>query len=205
MSGFCRVFILGCGLSVLAPAASTAQVHGGLQGGVGFSSLSNLRNAIDFGGAVDINARTGVLLGPFVSFGINDTFALQTEVLFVTRGATATDGSNELRIKLGYVDIPILARLRPAGGKPLYVLLGPSVNFRVSAKAVDVVPVEAEQDIKDDIRTAEFALVFAAGVSIRKCFLEGRYVAGLSNIAADPDIHATVRNRVFAILVGARF
>lgn len=205
MSGFCRIVILSGGLSLFVPAASTAQVHGGLQGGVASSSLSNLRNAIDFGGPVDINARTGVLLGPFVSVDINDRVALQAEVLFATRGATATDGTNALKIKLGYVDFPILARFRPARNKPLYVLVGPSVNFNVKAKAVGLGPAEAEEDIKDDIKTAELALVFGAGVNIRRCFVEGRYIAGISDISADPEIQATVRNRGLAILVGVRF
>jgi Outer membrane protein beta-barrel domain len=199
------IFILSCGLSLFVPAMSAAQVHVGVQGGIAFWTLSNLRNAIDFGGPVEINARTGVVLGSFVSFGINDRVAVQAEVLFVERGASATDGTNELKIKLGYIDIPILARFRPTGNKPFYVLVGSSVNFNVSAKTVDVVPAEAEEDIKDDIKTAEFALVFGAGVSIRRCFVEGRYMAGLRNVSDDPAIALAVRNRGVAILVGARF
>jgi hypothetical protein len=75
-------------------------------------------------------------------------------MLFVAKGATPTDGSNELRIKLGYIDIPILARFTPGRNRPFYVLVGPSLNFNVSATAVDVVPAEKE-DIKDDIKTAD--------------------------------------------------
>jgi hypothetical protein len=205
MSGFWRVFILSCGLSLFVPSASSAQTDVGLKGGIAFSNLSNLRDAIDFGGAVDINARKGVVLGPFVSVGISDSFAVQAEALFAARGATATDGRNELRIELGYVDVPILARFTPAANRPFYVLVGPSVNLNVSAKAVDVVPVEAEEDIKDDIKTAELALVFGAGLNLHRGFVEGRYVAGLTSISADPDIDAAVRNRGFAILVGVRF
>ena len=204
MSRFCPIVILSCAL-FLVPAVGAAQVQVGLQGGIAFSNLSNLRNAIDFRGGVDTNARTGVIAGPFVRVAINDKAALQTEALFATRGATATDGTNELRIKLTYVDIPILARFRPAGDGPFYVLIGPSVNFNVSAKAVDVFPVEAEIDINDDIKTAEFAVVFGAGVSIRRYFVEGRYLAGLTDISDDPNLDAPVRNRGFAILMGARF
>lgn len=202
MSRFCRVFVLSCGLSLLVPGASAAQVHAGVQGGIAFSNLSNLRNAVDFGGPVDLNARTGVIVGPFLRFAINDNVAVQTEALFAARGATATDGTNELRIKLSYVDIPIVARYRPAEDTPFYVLVGPSVNFNVSAKAVDVVPAESELDI--DIKTAEVALVFGAGVSIHRYFVEGRYLAGLTDISDDPNLDAPVRNRGFSILMGAR-
>ena len=85
------------------------------------------------------------------------------------------------------------------------MLFGPSLNFNVSAKAVDVVPAETEEDIKDDIKTAEFGLVFGAGVRVRRFFVEGRYLAGLTDITDNPDFDASVRNRGFAILVGARF
>jgi hypothetical protein len=188
------------------PAVAAAQsVRGGVQGGLAFSNLSNLENAIDFGGPVDIGTRRGIVVGAFVTFEISDTFAVQPEVLFVAQGATPTDGSNELRIKLGYVDIPILARFTPVRNSPFYVVVGPSVNFNVSATAVDVVPAETEEDIKDDVKAAEFGLMFGAGLSIRRFFVEGRYLAGLTDITDDPDFDASVRNRAFAILVGARF
>ena len=89
------------------PAGAAAQtVRGGVQGGLASSNLSNLENAIDFGGPVDIGTRRGVVVGGFVTFEMRDNFAVQPEVLFVTKGATPTDGRNELRIKLGYIDIP---------------------------------------------------------------------------------------------------
>jgi hypothetical protein len=78
------------------------------------------------------------------------------------------------------------------------------VNFNTSATAVDLVPEEMEED-KDDIRGTEFGLVFGAGVTIRRFLIEGRYIAGLSNIADSPDIVESVRNRGIAILAGVRF
>ena len=206
MSRFARVGLMICGVSLLVPTMTAAQeVHGGVLGGIAFSNLSNLTDAIDFGDSVDIKRRTGVAVGPCVSIDLNDRLAVQPEMLFVTKGATATDGLNELRIELSYIDIPILARFTPAPGNPFYFVIGPSVNFNVSAKVVDVVPAEAEEDIKEDIKDAEFAVVFGAGLGLRRFFAEGRYIAGLSNIADDPDIDVSVKNRSFVILAGVRF
>jgi hypothetical protein len=207
MSGFGRVVVLSSAVSLLAPAVAAAQdVRVGVLGGIVFSNLANLTDAVDFGASsVDVKWRTGAVVGPFVSIGVNDKLAIQPEVLFATKGATATDGINELRIQLSYVDIPILARVTPAPDKPFYFLVGPSVNFNTSATAVDLVPEEMEEDIKDDIKGTEFGLVFGAGVTIRRFLLEGRYIAGLSNIADNPDIVESVRNRGIAILAGVRF
>lgn len=207
MSRFARVGLMMCGISFLAPTLTGAQeVHGGVLGGIAFSNLSNLTEAIDFGGSsVDVKRRTGVVVGPFVSIDLNERFAVQPEVLFATKGATVTDGLNEARIELSYIDIPVLARFTPAPGNPFYVVIGPSVNFNVSATLVDVVPAETEEDIGEDVKDVEFGIVFGAGVGFRRFFAEGRYIAGLSNIADDPDIDVSVRNRSFVILAGVRF
>jgi hypothetical protein len=196
-----------CGISVFVPAVTAAQdVRGGVLGGIAFSNLSNLTEAIDFGSSdVDIKRRTGVVVGAFVSIDVNDRFAVQPEVLYVMKGATATDGVNEARIELSYIDIPILARFTPSPGNPFYVVAGPSVNFNVSAKLVDVVPADVEVDIDEDVKDVEFGVVLGAGLGFGRFFTEGRYVAGVSNIADDPEIDASVRNRSFVILAGVRF
>jgi hypothetical protein len=201
-----RAVILSCGLSLLAPAVAAAQtIHGGVKGGIALSDLSNLREALDAPSDLDVNTRFGVAVGPFVSFEVNDHFAIQPELLFMTKGATATDGSGELRVKLNYLDIPVLAVIRPARNNPFYLFVGPSVNFNVSAKVEEANGTTNEEDIKDDVKDTEVGLVFGAGVSIRNFLVEGRYAAGLTNIVDDPDIDETVRNRGFTILVGVRF
>jgi hypothetical protein len=50
---------------VLVPGSAAAQeIRGGVQGGVSFTSLANLGNAIDFGGPIDVKRRTGLAIGP---------------------------------------------------------------------------------------------------------------------------------------------
>ena len=199
------VVLIGVSI-VLVPGSSHAQgIQGGVQGGVTSSSLPNLTNAIDFHGPVDIESRTGVVIGPFVAFPMNETIAIQVEALFATKGATPTDGTNRAEIKLAYLDVPVLLRLAPSPAWPLYLLFGPSVNFNISAKMIDFVPSRVEEDIGDIIADTEFGLVFAAGVGWRHLLVEGRYSAGLSDIADDPRVTAALRNRAFAILVGVRF
>ena len=207
MTAINRIFGAFVGLSILlVPRPATAQgIFGGVHGGMGSTTLSNLRNAIDFGGPVDIERRTGVVIGPFIAFPMNETVALQVEALFVTKGATPTDGTNELKIRLAYVDVPVLLRLTRPSIQRFYFLLGPSFNVNIDAKTIDVIPTGVEQDIKDTIRNAELSVVVGAGVTVRSVLVEARYSAGLTDIVDDPDITAPVRNRGVAILVGVRF
>jgi len=189
-----RIVILGGGMSLLLSAVSSARaVHGGVKGGVAFSNLSNLREALDAPSDVDINTRVGVVVGPFVSFDVSELFAIQPELLFVTKGATAADESGELRATLNYIDVPILARIRPARMHPFYVLLGPSVNFNVSAKAEEANGATNEEDIKDDVKNAEVGPVFGAGVGLRNFRVEGRCSGATAGsrfwLACDSDVH----------------
>ena len=200
------------GLTVtLVPVPAAAQrIQGGIQGGASFSNLANLSNAIDFGGPIEVKRRTGIVIGPFVAFPINETVSVQVEGLFSSRGATPTDGTNELEIRLSYLDLPVLFRLEPSRARPLYLLLGPSINFNLSAKTIDVVPSGLEEDVSDVIRNADFGLVFAAGVAAKRALVEARYSVGLTDIVGDRDaapvlITAPIRNHAFAILAGIRF
>lgn len=187
-----------------APAAAQ-RVQGGVEGGFSVTSISNLPNAIDFGGPVDVQSRAGVMVGPFVRFVANDALALETGALYAMRGASPTDGTNELKIKLAYLDVPILGHWQPSATTPLYVVFGPSINFNLSAKTVDVVPSNQELDAKDMIKGVELSLVFGAGANLRRAFVEGRYSTGLTDIGNDPRLTAAIHNRGFVVLAGVRF
>jgi hypothetical protein len=197
--------IVALGTVFASHPAAAQGIEGGVHGGVTFSNLSNLENAIDFGGPVDVKSRTGVVIGPFVAFPINDMLALQVEALYATKGATPTDGTNELRIRLGYLDLPVLLRVATPSTQRFFFVFGPSFNFNTSAKTIDILPVREEEDVKDQIRDAEFGLVFGGGVMLKAFLVEGRYSAGLTNIGDTPLLTASIRNRSFAILAGVRF
>jgi hypothetical protein len=198
--------LLGCVGVLFAPAPAAAQrIQGGVEGGLAVTNLANLTNAIDFGGPVDVQWRTGLVAGPFVRFPVNDTVAMQVEALVGTKGASPTDGTNEIKIQLLYLDVPLLIHVRPAPARPFYFLLGPSVNFNLKARTVDVLPSEVEEDVKDQIKTAEFGVVFGAGLTFRRFFTEGRYSVGLTDIGDAPQLTDTIRNHGFMILAGVTF
>ena len=193
----------------LAPGRASAQgVNGGIEGGLAVTGLSNLTNAIDFGGPVDVNRRKGFALGAFVRTPVHPSVAVRIETLLTTKGASPTDGSNALKVQLRYLDVPVLLDIRPSSMKPLYVLVGPSLNFNIAAKTIESVkdlPQAVEEDVRDKIRNVEIAIVVGAGLAVGKGFVDARYAAGLTDIAGDPSLHAPVKNRGTMVLAGVRF
>jgi hypothetical protein len=192
-------------VAVLPAEGAGQSVRAGVQGGLAVSTLANLESAIDFGGPVDVKTRKGFALGGFLQVRLGDRAALQPDVLFVTAGATPTDGVNELRIELAYLGLALLARVTPLRDRPLYVLVGPALNVNVRAQAIDIVPVEVVIDLDDTVRRADFGLVFGAGIALRRSFIEARYQHGATDITRGSGFLAPVHNRAVVILIGLRF
>jgi hypothetical protein len=140
-----------------------------------------------------------------VTFAVTPTLSVRTEMLLTPKGASPTDGTNELQIKLHYLDVPVLIQWRPSRATPLYVLIGPSMNVNVRATTVDRIPAETIDDIRDEIRNVELGVVLGGGLSVGRCFTEGRYGVGLTNISRSPNLTAPVRTRGVTILAGVRF
>jgi len=206
MAAVTRIFVVAIVLGiVLVPGAAAAQtIQGGIQGGVTFSTLTNLDSVGDVGAPLDVGHRTGVVIGPFVTFPITRIVALQLEALYAMKGATTTVGTNVTKARLGYLDFPVLIRLATSSTERVYFVFGPSLNINLSAQTIDEPP-GTSLDVKDQTRDNEFGLVLGAGVTFKPFLVEGRYSAGLTNVADAPQLRESIRNRSFSMLVGVRF
>jgi hypothetical protein len=200
--------ILVAGLIGL-PGLAEAQVEIGAKGGVTFADVPKFAEMLeDEGGSADM--RIGAAFGGSLAVTLGGVVGLQTEVLYTQKGlkADAPSGIDEtFHLRLDYIDIPVLLRLGPTGGKGLQFLVGPSFNFNTSAKTVLEGAVDADDDIKDDIEDFEIGLVFGAGYYGSVVTVEGRYQEGLTDIADFRDFSddVTYKNRTFLVLFGVRF
>jgi hypothetical protein len=197
------VLMLMLAVALLVPASANAQgVSGGLKGGVLFSSIPKFSDTLD-GPGIDVGQRVGVAGGAFLTLSLLPGFAIQPEVLFVQKGTKVTvEGTGfDMRVRLDYIDVPVLARLSVgAGGARVYFFGGPSFNFNL--KAENKIDSETE-DIKDEVEKHEISAVAGLGVEIGKFLVEGRWIEGLKNVAKDSDVE--LKNRAFAIMAGIRF
>lgn len=152
----------------------------------------------------DATTRTGIRAGGFATIGLGGNFALQPELVYTGKGANYPD--DEAEIKIGYIQLPVLARLRiPTGqGKAApYLIAGPAFAFKAGCTIV----VEGESMDCDDTSTevagSDFGLILGAGLEVGQGRISVRWDQGLKNINADGP--AKVKNRSLTIAVGYAF
>jgi hypothetical protein len=199
------LFVLACGAST----AVAQEISGGVKAGVNFANFKIDPEDDD----MDFDRRTGLIAGAFLVVPVSPQFAIQPEALFSMKGVTIPriedgDSDAEGRIKLDYLDVPVLARFSSPSttGTSLHVFAGPSFNFRLSAKSgLEVNGESDDDDISDQIERFELALVVGGGVEFGRLLIDGRYAWGLSNVNKDNQDDMKIKNRVFSVMAGVRF
>jgi hypothetical protein len=177
-------------VSVAAPRTASAQV--GLL--VGFNS-ANIK--FDPAGDSKPERRTGFVAGLSFDVPVQDIFSVELDALFAQKGTKFTEGSDTFKLRLNYVDIPVLGRINLPGSGPagVHLLVGPSFNFKVSEKF------DPSEGDEDQVEKFETALVIGGGVHVSRFRIDLRYGLGLSNISKDSGTDKAT-NRVFSVLVG---
>jgi hypothetical protein len=194
-------------LTVLTGGVASAQEQPaavGVKAGMNFSNL----NFDGDGASLNLDQRKGFVGGLFVVWPATGRVALQTEALYSQKGAQMEEGDASGKIKLDYIDVPVLGRFSSpvSGGTSFHVFAGPSFGFRVSAKAESSFGDEEEsEDIDDDVERFDLGLVAGAGLEFGRFVIDGRYTWGLSNINKDEADDVKIKNRVFAVMAGIRF
>jgi hypothetical protein len=190
------IVVVACAMAFVSPIQAQKKTEIGVKGGLGFANLtgdvSDNKSMLCFGG------------GGLFRFSPSPQFSIQPEVLLVLKGAKYEDGYDSEKVKLTYIEVPVLAMYRPpTGGKvsPSF-FAGPAISLLISAKAGD-------EDIKDEMNSTDLGLVFGAGVDFEtgakgKISLDGRYTMGISNIVKDSSDNS-VRNGVFFLGVNYIF
>ena len=163
----------------------------------------------------DYGARVAGTFGGFFVLPVNETFALQLEALYGGKGGKGTSdlADTTLKIKLDYVEIPILARITASrsASRSIFFFGGVAPAIRTSAKAEFSTTVAGTSygesvDVGDDYDHFDVALVVGGGVDIGPYIvIDGRYSWGLMNVYKNPEIDSEIRNRAFAFTVGWRF
>ena len=184
---------------VMVASPSYAQVTGGVKVGVNFADLS-----IEGDDEIDnFDKKTGLVIGAFAEMPVAPQLSIQPEVLFSQKGAKVEEGSDEFKIKLSQLQIPILLKARfGAGTARPFVVVGPGFGFRTSLKAQ--FNDEEEEDLKEDSKALDFSGIIGAGVEFGAGSVEVRYDHGFTNLD-DSDDDITVKSRTFSILFGFGF
>lgn len=146
----------------------------GLKGGLNFSLITG-DDTDDFDGKVSFH------VGTVVEFPISEKFSIQPELLYSEQGDKGTFDGMEIKFKLDYLNLPLMAKYYVADRFSLEA--GPQIGFLLSAEAEgDGVTV----DIKDIFKGIDFGLGFGLGYKLENGLnFSGRFNVGLSNIVED--------------------
>ncbi|GAB3810945.1 porin family protein [Pontibacter rugosus] len=157
-----RKQILGLALILLAGTASAQSI--GIKAGLNYATFKGEdANGYDY--------RPGYTAGVTARHAFNDLVGIQAEALITSKGAKrefSTSGvETEERLRLNYLDIPVLLSLQASG---LYFELGPQLSFLLKGKQIVEATrsnstVTTEVDITDNPYPIDFG--YAAGVGYR--------------------------------------
>jgi len=204
--------------------ANAQDLKFGIKAGANLSTLTG--DAV----ADDVKMKAGFNAGGFVEIKFTDKLALQPELLFSLQGAKTTDRfddgagnitRDESKVNLSYLNVPVMLKFYPV--QSFFLEGGPQVGFLVSAKSKDettenftdgtVLNSSAETDIKDNLKTVDFAFNLGLGYDFTQSLsLNARYSIGLTNVYDAPDYLGVfgitdldAKNSVISLNLGYKF
>jgi hypothetical protein len=156
------------------------QMRAGIKGGLNVSNLY-----VD--DVSDENARFGVNLGVYGQILSSETFALQPELLFSTKGSKVEYGGNffdqTVKYNLSYLDLPVLAVFKLGESAEIHV--GPYVGYLLGAN------ISHEGDLgngtddidRDNLKPFDYGLSGGFGLNFGSLQVGARYNYGLAKLA----------------------
>ena len=195
---------VGAILLAVSAAPLAAQDRGlGVTGGVLFATQQ-----ID--GESDppaLGTRVGAVGGAFYTLPLGSWLAAQIEGLYAMKGATLDVLGINSTVKIDYVEVPILARVRLGSGRRHYhVDGGIAPAFRVRARAATAFSGATEElDIASSVERVDLGVAGGGGVVFGAFSIDARYTFGLRDIDADKSDSSRTKNRALAVTAGYRF
>ena len=198
--------VLTIGAFTLNPSNAVAQgrTRVGIKGGLNASSLF-----YDSQGVTNKNERIGFHLGVFAQAPIGEFFAIQPELLYMTKGASATynvlgfNGKNTF--KLNYAELPVLATFKL--GQSIEIQAGPYVSYLLNSN------VNSNGDFgsgssainRDNFNKVDYGIAGGLNLYFGKAFIGARYEQGFKQIAnsgAAQTLLGNAKNGVGLLSVG---
>lgn len=155
----------------------------GFKGGVNFTNVGTTTG-------VSNKSLTGVHFGLFAKLPITNSFAVQPELYFTTKGGELTyqnvvvDGT--AKFNLNYIEVPVLAVFKIFPGFNFQV--GPYASYLVSSKVKNVN--EVSFNFEDNIQSGDFnkfdtGVMAGFGIDVKSVEIGVRYNFGLLKVGKD--------------------
>ena len=185
-----KVILAAIAFFALSANVEAQSVRLGIKGGINYANQNGTDITVNSSN-YDSEAITSYHAGLVAEIKLSDGFAIQPELLYSTQGANYKNGVNEFKNELGYLSIPVVAKIYLSNS--LSLELGPQASFLLS---------ERDNVNFKDSETFEFAAVGGLGLNITKnLFIQARYGLGLTEASKNADI----KNSTFQVSAGIMF
>jgi len=158
----------------------------------------NMANLTDESAGESYKMKTGVALGGFAVYGINDNLSIQPELLYTQKGMEWEDPTASAKVKLDYIEIPVLVKysIESDGSASPFIFAGPAISFLVSAK-ID------STDFKEYMKSTDIGLVLGGGVEFESGIsIDLRYDMGMTKVWDVEGEDYKDKNIVISLMVG---
>jgi hypothetical protein len=177
-----KVLYYSCFVFLIFNFSNAQLLKIGIKGGVNYA---NFRSS-----TLQTEALTSYHVGLVAEIKFLKPLSIQPEFLYSTQGASYKTLVEDFKSELGYMSVPILAKLHL--GNSLSIEAGPQFSFLLNKKV----------NVGTNIN--EFDLALAAGIGIKltdNVFIQGRYTAGLTDVDKNTDF----KNSVGQLSIGYLF
>ena len=181
-------------IAVFVLAASTNMqgqfVKFGIKAGLNYANQTGTDITVD-AKTYHTEAITSYHAGLVAEIGVFEGLSIQPELLYSTQGATYKNLAGNIKSEVGYLSIPVMAKINL--NKTVSLELGPQASFLLSGK---------DDFVATDPNTFDFSV--AGGLSFKvteSIFISGRYALGLTEVSED----AKTKNSVVQVSAGIMF
>lgn len=203
-----KITILSTALFLMA--GMVAQVHAqspvkfGLKGGFNIANITN--------SDIDADARFGLTAGASVDLSLPAIpFGIETGLNYSQKGADGSEEEFTSKIKLDYIEVPVLAKfqLGPPGPITPHLVVGPYLGININAEAEVSDGIESiSVDLSDDVNNTEIGGTAGVGVDfnmgVTKLNARAQYSYGFTDIFKDAgDLGG--KNAALSVTVGIWF
>lgn len=198
-------------LVLLALLAPPLGAQTGLENRMGFVGGATMATwAGD--GTNDPDWRMGGDVGAFVSWVVDDPWALRAGLYYVQKGIRESDADGDATLTLDYLEIPLLLEYRLVSEGPLgvHVFGGPAVALKLGCR-VEAITVAGATEAQCSVygmspREMDTGIMVGAGANYAVTtgvglLLEARFNLGVGSID-DSYVRADVKNRAFQVNLG---
>jgi hypothetical protein len=177
---FAITMILTAILTTMTLTAESQEISSGIKGGLTMSNLYIDGNDID-----DENARFGFHAGLFSQIMYLESFGIQPELLYTSKGTDATyEGliDKSVDFDLNYLEIPVLLVLRPL--EILEIHAGPYIGLLLQSNVEYSGIIEGQDEIdRDNFNSLDYGIGAGAALNLGNVQAGVRYNFGLQKLA----------------------